>query len=225
MTKQEFEDRVKVNVNDELFMQWNRVYRAAGLNFDMDIFCRAVRASNGNADIMKVMSALRDRVAHFQSEAAFLTFQSKKSKRDGFIDFLLKIEPIIHIASLLLASVAMGAAICALLKKGEKGNNNGDDRQSDACYLETHAPGKTFLASLEPGAESLGLGEGEVYIFAEVPYHGAVAVDEDFDVKPAGVAIAGGDVTERNDHNVAVPVFLMGKDKVDERADLTAEGE
>ena len=69
MTHQEFEDRVKVNVSESLFEEWNRVYMAAGDNIDKDTFCKAVKASKGNAEIMNVMLALRDQVERFQIKA------------------------------------------------------------------------------------------------------------------------------------------------------------
>lgn len=62
MNKQEFESRIKSNVSDSLFEEWNRVYMAAGEEIDKDKFCSAVKASKGNAHLFDLLISLRNQV-------------------------------------------------------------------------------------------------------------------------------------------------------------------
>ena len=62
MNKQEFESRIKCNVSDSLFEEWNRVYMAAGEDIDKDKFCSAVKASKGNAHLFDLLISLRNQV-------------------------------------------------------------------------------------------------------------------------------------------------------------------
>lgn len=63
MNKQEFESRVKCNVSDSLFEEWNRVYMAAGEEIDKDKFCSAIKAAGkGNADLFDLLISLRNQI-------------------------------------------------------------------------------------------------------------------------------------------------------------------
>lgn len=63
MNKQEFESRIKSNVSDSLFEEWNRVYMAAGEEIDKDKFCSAIKAAGkGNTDLFDLLISLRNQV-------------------------------------------------------------------------------------------------------------------------------------------------------------------
>ena len=63
MNKQEFESRIKCNVSDSLFENWNRVYMAAGEEINKDKFCSAIKAAGkGNTDLFDLLISLRNQV-------------------------------------------------------------------------------------------------------------------------------------------------------------------
>lgn len=63
MNKREFESRIKSNVSDSLFEEWNRVYMAAGEDIDKDKFCSAIKAAGkGNTDLFDLLISLRNQV-------------------------------------------------------------------------------------------------------------------------------------------------------------------